>query len=523
MAKESLNKIKVKNFSVIVEKLEENGLLYRCDFSQLAKHFLLNFLDINKIFQADFTVIRDKYLENIEFESMKKEVNKECDSFMDEIQRKRIQDIENACRSESDFYKFICKEYLHLNNEPKDELLTAYTEARKDIIEIDNNIENIQNLIETIKKNNVTIEKQEKIPILEYYKKHNEQAKEDVYDFLKNKIEKYALYRSYENSLSSGFLRIANNLKYQYSWKRKAYKPHYPDDLINKFGELLVPEYRSLSEIYHNNKKEFRNYLTKYISDNQIIQSIKDLLYRHYILNIREDIVLEALNIYQNGAKIMFANAIPTIIEGIFHDLCILIGEDDNQLLNNGFQYKLEKLKNILGHEMCYEYYAFRFRLFRNKVAHGRMTKTDVEKMSDLLLLDLYHICKLVFSSKIELNKKLSLIEKINNNSTSPEYNDILKYILLDKIKIPSFYNLTDKLSVIDNIINSDVFWNFINEEFKKEDEITKHGIFSIVQILKKQKNLNTQCTSFFKNANIKKKDTALVEKYYKLLTKSAI
>lgn len=44
----------------------------------------------------------------------------------------------------------------------------------------------------------------------------------------------------------------------------------------------------------------------------------------------------------------MFANAVPPIIEGIFHDLCIICGTTDNELLSEGFQEKLNRLKKYL-------------------------------------------------------------------------------------------------------------------------------------------------------------------------------
>src|SRR5690606_27690447 len=305
--------------------------------------------------------------------------------------------------------------------------------AIADLKEIDDTLENIKNELDDITQRNDTTEIQEKKPILYYYQKHNEKARTEILSFLKEEVKNYSLTNCYGNSFW-GSLMI--RVPYNYNWNPKSYKPRSPNDLGNKLGNLPYPAFIEISKQYIEDKPEFYKFLNKYIVDEEIVLSLNALIQHHHILDARKEILSETLNIYKTGSKVMFATAVPSIIEGIFHDLCILIGEKENDLLKEGFQYKLDKLHEYLDLDLHYEYYSFRFRLFRNKVSHGRLTKKDVDELADLLLLDLYQVCQLVSTDKLDLNHKRFVIHELNKNLKVPDYKYLMQYLLLDKVKI---------------------------------------------------------------------------------------
>lgn len=516
MNNKSLNKTRVKEMSEIFDRLNnKDGLIFRCDFSQISKHFLSNFLPL-KMFQVDFETIKNAYLENIEFDKLKLK-NSEKEDFMNMLNREHVHKVEKACENERDFHKYICKTYLDLIREPKEELLDAFVKASEDIKEIDETLADIKNRLDEIFKNNDSAEIQEKKPILYYYQEHNEKAKAEILNFLKNEIKDYALSNCYDNSLLSG-LMMRN--PYSYKWNPKSYKPRYPNDLENKFGELPYPDFVDLCKKYKEDKPAFYSFLTKHIAENEIVFSINDLVQHHHILDIRKEIIFETLNIYQNGAKIMFAVAVPAIIEGTFHDLCLLIGEKENDLLKEGFQYKLDKLQSFLGWELYYEYYSFRFRLFRNKVSHGRLTKADVDELADLLLLDLYQVCRLVQSDKLNLNHKRFVIDELNKNISKPDFKYLMEYLLLEKTGIPAFYKLEEQIEEIEKLIVGDDFWEFLEAEIDKGGESVIHGIYLVVKVISSRKPFDKRCTKIFKKAGIEKADKGIAENYLKYLTR---
>jgi hypothetical protein len=486
----TLYNAKYEDIADIFEAFKSNGLIFQCDFEQIAKHFLSNFLPINT-FSVDFITLHSAYL---------KSINKSV-----------IATIKN----EKEFYKYICKLYFDLVREPQKELLDTFKKTIEDLKEVDDTLKEIQDKLEEITRDNKTDEIQEKKPILYYYQERNQKAKDNILNFLKNDIYDYSLNKCYDKRL---FIHIFNDVPYNYSWNKQSYKLQYPNDLANKFEELPLREFQKIHKKYKENKQDFYIYLTNYIQDKNVVFSIRDILNKHHLLDVRKEIIIEAVNIFENGAKIMFANAVPTIIEGILHDLCLLNGEDEKELLQKGFQHKLDKLLNVFGYELYYEYYAFRFRLFRNKVAHGRLTKHDVDELADLLLLDLFQICKLVLSTKLKINQKRFIIDELNKNLLDPNYKYVFQYILLDKIEIPIFYNLTKDINEVEKIIESDKFWEFLEGEIDEGGEAVKHGIIKIVKLIRnrKQKEFDKRCIEILKKAAIKNIDKELADDYIK-------
>jgi hypothetical protein len=481
----------------------------------LQYYYLFWYTLFNRIHLVDFPTLRDAYLANIDFEKIKE--TKEEPQLNIIIRDHRIEKIEKAIKNEDEFHKYICKSYYDLVKEPKEELLSTFIQASQDFRTIDETLRKIDTQLNEITKRNNINEIQEKKPILHYYKEQNEKAREEILNFLKNDIKEYALNTCFDNSFLSGLL---GRVQYIYRWNPDSFKPRYPNDLENKFGNLPVPEFMDLSNLYKEDKPAFNVYLSEFIVNQSIVFSIRNLIYKHHLLAVRDEIILESLNTFEHGAKIMFANAVPTIIEGILHDLCLLNGEDENEILTKGFQHKLDRLQKLLSYDLNYEYYSFRFRLFRNKVAHGRLTKQDVNELADLLLLDLYDICKLVFSMKLKLNQKRFVIDELNKDISKPEYKYVIEYILLEKTEVPLFYGLGNKIAEVEKLIVSSEFWNFMEKELNSGGEPVLHGIVSILKILRNRKPFDKRVTKLFKKAGVKDVDKELANHYIKYLTK---
>jgi hypothetical protein len=512
--KKTLNEVTAGDVSKIFEKLKGDGLIFRCNFSQISKHLLKEFLPVNP-FSVDFETLAKSYLEHIEF--AKQEEKESEHELIKSFREERNNEISTVVKNESEFHKYICKTYFDIIKEPKEELLDAFVKASEDIKEIDETLADIQNKIDEIYKNNDSTEIQEKKPILYYYQEHNEKAKAEILIFIKNEIKDYSLSNCYDNSLLSGLMM---RTPYSYKWNPKSYKPRYPNDLENKFGELPYPAFVDLCKKYKEDKSAFYSFLAKHISDEEIVFSTNQLVQHHHILDSRKEIIYETLNIYQHGAKIMFAVAVPTIIEGILHDLCLLVGEKENDLLKEGFQYKLDKLQSHFGWELYYEYYSFRFRLFRNKVSHGRLTKVDVDQLADLLLLDLYQVFKLVQSDKLHLNQKRFVIDELNKNLSKPDFKYLMQYLLLDKTEIPPFYGLDRQIEEVEKLIVGNDFWEFLETEMDRGGDPVKHGIYMVVKVISSRKPFDKRCTKIFKKAGIEKADKEIANHYLKYLTR---
>lgn len=505
----SLNEISIDDANKVIIELKDNNVLFKLDFEHISKYFLSKFLVVNA-FSTEFDMLLKEYLFNIGYSKTTPKDLKPDSS----LSRNQIMEIENAIQNEMQFHTYICKYHLNLVREPKEVLLITYELVREDLQDINNTLENLKKEIDAISKNNST-DIQVNKPILLYYQKHNQDAQAEILLFLKDRIYDFALRNCYEHDqIDKLFICIP----YDYKWDKPSYMPKQISGIQNKCKDLKIQEHKDLSVLFFNDKPEFYKYLRNYITQRNIDSEILDLLHQSHVLYLRKEIIIELIGTFNDGKKAMFANAVPTIIEGILHDICILNGEDENELLQQGFQYKLDKLQNIFMFETHYEYYSFWFRAFRNKVAHGRLTMEEAGELADFLLLDLLDICKLTLTRKLELNRKIFLVKKLNEDFTQPDYEDLLWYLLLKKIVIPTFYGLNHQIEEVENIIQTNEFWEFLEEQIDRGIDSIKHGMYKILGIIKDQKKLDERRIRLLRKIAIKKADNGLANSYFKFL-----
>ena len=289
------------DINVIFNKFKKSGLLYRCTFAQLSKHLLSNFLPV-RIFAVNYSELRDSYLENIDFEGIKKKAEAESDdSTYFSFNKSQVETIEKALINEVEFHKHICKTYLNLAKEPKEVLLENFLKAQEDLKEIDERLLKIESQLEAITIENNALEKQQRKPVLDYYKTYNLKAKDDILNFIKNEAQDFALSQSYERSIYTSFF-----LTQPYNYHSDTFEPQFPNSIENKFGELPISQLRKLLKLYKDDKIAFNQYITQHIDNHQIVFQLQALVREHHLLDVRSEIINEALNIYENGANYCF-------------------------------------------------------------------------------------------------------------------------------------------------------------------------------------------------------------------------
>lgn len=406
----------------VFQQFKTEGWLYTSSFIQISKNFLKLYLPVDP-YKVDFDILKNAYLDNIgfkDYEIFDEEIQlSEEDSMMEHIKKNRILKLKNAIKNENEFHKYICSLYVNIIREPKEELVATFLMVNEDLKEIDIRLTEIQKKLDKIHSENDTKKVQEEKPVLVYYYERNSKAREEIIRFLTTDVNDYILFNCLDRGIVSKILRTP---PYKYRWNRDSYKPKFPSDLENKFGDLDVDEFEFLFNLYNSDKQIFYKLLERYISTKNINSQILERMDKHHLLYKRKAVISEALKTFEGGFKIMFTNAIPTIIEGILHDLCLIEGVNENDLISKGLNYKLDLLHGTLKQDLFYEYYAFRFRLLRNKIAHGELNSDIVDEVSDLFLLDLFHICRIVFNIKLKLNQKRYAIERIINNLLEPDY-----------------------------------------------------------------------------------------------------
>ena len=411
-----------------------------------------------RFFRCSFKIIGLGYLSN----------------FIDDIYKLNFQDIWNQYVSftyynkadipiyEEEFYAYICKHHLLIDNEPREELLKLYTEGLEDIKEIEVRIENLEKQIAAEKQ--ATPENYDRLEIylLKYFIDINLNAKNQILEFLKNRIKNY-IYEGISYRLITAF---DYRIPYTYKWNKSKFEYQKPTILDNKFGNLLVQEYHELIKDYSNDPKLVFEKIKNYITTHEIISRIVSFFNKNHKLSKRGNILNEAIELYQTKKYYSFNQVIPLQLEGLFYDYCQELGLSDDDGRNYTFGNSLEFVHKNAKNFYDYNYYAFKLREFRNEAAHPKsvISIEDAENLSDILLLDLYEVCQFFFDANLPTNRKLNFLEKIKSKS----------------FQIIDILNASDLLNVEGNIINIDEFYNY-NEtiidfkEYFHEDALWQH------------------------------------------------
>ena len=115
---------------------------------------------------------------------------------------------------------------------------------------------------------------------------------------------------------------------------------------------------------------------------------------------------------------------------------------------------------------------------------------------------------------KFPVNKKLYAIHRLTTDEDSPNPNDLIQYLFLDKTVIPTFYGLESQIQQIDDMLNGKFFWDFLDKQAESGVEPIRHAIGKAMTILRKQSAFADRCTAILKKLKLNKVDEDLVTEY---------
>ncbi len=146
------------------------------------------------------------------------------------------------------------------------------------------------------------------------------------------------------------------------------------------------------------------------------VHSLQAKIGSHHVLAERSNTLMHLVKLYGKKEWFAFSNLTILQIEGLLTDLCLMFEFDKNKrkqleskMARTGLGFKLDLLRDSIGYELDYEYFRFRFRVLRNRVAHGRLTDTEIEIMAGILLIDLYKVCECTRSLDVPMNRRINL------------------------------------------------------------------------------------------------------------------
>lgn len=468
----------------IQNEIFDNERIFDYSFIEIGKLFLSKVLTIN-VYKTEFITVRNEY-----------------------IKSSGSNDIEE---NELEFYKYICLEYLYLEKEPKKILFNLYKEVSKDLEEIEKNILFLKNEQKEVESKKQNMENRYYFKQINFYIEKNKIAKDEIIDFLINKIKNYAIEKSQRELFKSFSLNfLVGKMPYRFSKIQALHSLGNKYDIknltpiSNKFLDLPVSAYPEIKELYVSNKISFfefaKMYISKEINNNEsVISRIMNAVNTNHILNRRKKFLETIFKHYENKDYISVVNMLPLQIEGIFHDISIELGISESQSNKTAINKLLEVLNEKTQSFFYFEYYSFIFPITRNKVAHGELIEDNLEHTAIMLILDLLPVCEFALSEDIQVNKILKLMKIIEENEDESKLLEFVNYL---DIEIPKFYGAFVEKENILKKYREDKFWTYINKEIIEErnENINDTKMIQYIKILKKNKIAVDKCEDFFKN-----------------------
>jgi hypothetical protein len=459
-------------------------------YVEIGRSFLFKYLKLEK--EIDFLAVKTRYHEEFGINS-------------------EVPDIEN------DFYTYVCRNNLGLYEEPRKVLYAVLNNASKHYQEINTNLSTISERIEEITKrrNNKELVEDDnfKFPILEHLKSKNQWAKNDLAEYLGDfkRIKEFIRSASGQKFIDLAYMYDA---PYRYAFSPWDFRVGYPTDISNKFPLSASNDKAKIEELFFTDKEKFKQFLSDFIVEQKTCQSICEMIEKNHVLHEKQNIIKQCIGSYENKNLELFCHIAPSIMEGIFHSICLTIGANEYDMAGKGLKEKVDYIwhnKPFLLFD-SYEYYSFRLRVIRNKVTHGGTITGDVQFLADLLLIDLYEVCRLLFSPFIPLNGKIDIIQDIVSGPDEESYVHFLEYVLVyQDIPVPDFYKTENLSEIIPNMLNRKEFWSYLKNQISKKDELVSNGIHKILRILKKDNDLK-EIVDLLKEIDVKK--TSEVDTY---------
>jgi len=445
-----------------LDRLRVDGLLFRLNDEQIARHFTQMFFEGNA-WQVNLDQLR--------------EVIAALDGCPGDVPA-----------DPQKFPEWVRKELLYLEHLPKQKLAELYDWASKDLLAIKANIAYCERAIHEVERRSPKTDGDlYDVRFYKYYRQLNQDAKEEIVDVLTHDIY-HAAFRA---SVGAGGILSAASLlsPWSFRWKARIFDPTAFSPIRHAFGELptrLWPEVQRLYE--EQDRTQFDQYLEEYISETKPTEKIRCLVDEHHLLAARRSVLLPALEAYRQEEFPFFASAVAPHVEGIIEDACLLSGISLHKLRQGSISDKLDALVRDAPIYIDYAYYAFKFPVLRNRIAHGRMLTSDVHRVAHLLVLDLYNCCRIVREHPGAPNALVELLRRVKpDKATLANVVDFAAMYAETNGEPPSyFYGLGREFDEFTLLLDRQTVWDFLEDLLGPQSEEIDIGLRFIGNRLKK-------------------------------------
>lgn len=456
--------------TTVRDHLLERGLLFRLDDEGIARHFTQFFFS-GEAWRVDLGVLRD--------------VVSNLDGCPVDIPANPVE-----------FATWVRRKLLEFDHLPRCKLNELREWASEDLASILANIKYCKARLADLDKRNPKAEgDQSEVGFYRHYLKKNSEARDEIVEVLAHRIEREALRAAY-GPLVPGMIDF--HVPWAFRWFPDRYSAECYSEVAHAFLELPLAEFQEIQDLYRGERwTEFDQALALYVQEHDPAAAVRALIDRHHLLAARRSVLVPALCAYERGERALFASAVAVQIEGIFEDACRMSGVSLDELRVATLVPKLDTLLRTKDVRIDYTYYAFKFPLLRNRVAHGRMLETDLHRTTQLLLLDLHDACRVVASHPGPQN---ALVQFLRNKT--PMLASVLDavgfavlYAETEGEKPNDFYGLSDSFDEMLALLDRPLLWNALESLVTHRREELDSGVRFLANRMKKARShLGARC-----------------------------
>lgn len=397
---------------------------------------------------------------------------------------------------------WVRKELFWFEYLPREKLAELYEWASEDLLAIEANIADCDRAIKEVEQRSPkTDEDPSDIRFYRYYLQLNQAAKDKIIEVLTHDIRNKALRTSYgSDSMISG---LAIQTPWSFRWYPERFHPSNFSSVRHAFGRLPSREIHKIQNLYEaQDKAPFYERLEEFVAGSGTLEDIRRLLDEHHLLADRKRVLLPALAAYEREEFELFLSATATQIEGIIADGCFLSGISLEKLRLGSIIEKLDALVRDTPVHIDYVYYAFKFPVLRNRIAHGHMLRDDVRNAAHLLLLDLYDCCRIVREHPGAPNALVEFLWRVKSDMATVA--DVVEfaaiYVETDGEPPNDFYGLDQEFENFRLLLDRQALWNFLHKLLGPKHEVIDIGLRFITDQLKKETPaLGIRCKSLMK------------------------
>jgi len=308
---------------------------------------------------------------------------------------------------------------------------------------------------------------------IQYFSRINKEAKDEIVEFLHNKLKDYILEHTYDilkraedrDELSMLFLKG----RYKFAEMHDYYNINFDFSTYAKVNYLpdvdLIHRMKTTANYLKQKKENPTEYyiqMKQLVDDKQMMQGLATRIEKNYYLTKRKDLFNLLVSLFEEKNYQAFIALGLLQLEGVFYDYCLVkFGEKDNM---GTLVEKVDKSFN--GNEKMvmfyYPYFAFDVPIMRNEIAHkGIIDLTNIEEKAYYLILDLNSVIKMVEDESTDKLKLFFMIfeELVKIDSSAPDY--------MTKLNKQLFFEL-----LANKFLTQNYFWQLLKEPERYKEEI---------------------------------------------------